>query len=184
MNNQYLQASLWQATYIRSPYTTASYYAECLSRNFEEWDKRARDRAMKADVKGLVAGGARHLLPYRIGILQGDACREINHSGRGKKPMDAQLKGAFTQAEISEYKQFPKYEVQTALWLVEGSRTLYYGSVGITGPKGKVDRDNGDLLLLRTEDFDRVEIFIFKGLAGHQKQLDFLGDAVEFVKGL
>lgn len=184
MNNQYLMASLWSDVYLRSPYTQASYYAECLSRNFEDWDKKSRDRAMKADVKGLVAGGARHLLPYRVGVLQGDACREINHSGRGCRAMDAQLKGAFTQAEISPYKQFPKYEVQTALWRVEGSQTLYYGSVGITGPKGKIDRDNGDLLILRTEDFDRLEIFIFKGLAGKQKQLDYLQDAVEFVKGL
>ncbi len=134
---------------------------------------------MKEDVKGLVAGGLRNLLPFRIGILQGDACRGINHSGRGCRAMDAQLKGAFTQAEISPYKQFPKYEVQTALWRVEGTRTLYYGSVGITGPNGRIDRDNGDLLILRTEDFREVNIFIFRGLAGNP---DNLQDAVEYVK--
>ena len=184
MNNQYLQASLWRGVYFRSPFTQASFYAECLSRNFEICAKSEREKAMKEDVKGLVSGGAMQLLPYRIGILQGDACRNINQSGRGCRAMDAQLKGAFTQAEISPYKQFPKYEVQTALWRVEGSRTLFYGSVGITGPNGRIDKDNGDLLILRTEDFDRVEIFIFKGLAGTQKQLDYLPDAVEFVKGL
>lgn len=184
MNNQYLRASLWQATYFRSPYTQASYYAEELARNFEIANDAERRKVMKAEVRGLVSGGERHLLPYRIGILQGDSCRSIHQSGRGCRAMDAQLKGAYTQAEISPYKQYPKYEVQTALWRVEGSRTMYYGSVGITGANGRIDRDNGDLLIMRTEDFDKVEIFIFRGLAGTSKQLDHLQDAVEFVKGL
>lgn len=184
MNKGYLMSSLWRGTYLRSPFTQASYYAEILERNFEIWDRATREKAMKEDVKGLAENGYNQLLPYRIGILQGESCREINKSGRGSRAMDAQLKGAFTRNEVSPYKKFPKYEVQTALWRVDGYQTMYYGSIGITGQNGKIDRDNGDLLIMRTEDFNRVEIFLFRGLAGPHKHLTNLDAAISCVKGI
>lgn len=180
MNRQFLEASIWKGKYLRSPYATASYYAECLARNFEICEKADREKAMAEDVKGYVSGGARHLLPYRIGILQKDACREINHSGRGCKPIFCQLKGAYTKNEISPYKQFKPYAVQTGIWRVEGERTLYYGTIGITGPNGRTDKDM-DLVLIHTEDFREVEVFVFVGLAGNPENLK---SAVDYVKCL
>ena len=61
---------------------------------------------------------------------------------------------------------------------------LYYGSLGITGASGRVERDNGDLLIVRTTDWKRLEVFVFRGLAGVDKQLDHLPAVVSFVKDL
>ena len=167
-----------------SPYTNASYYATSLERNFELSNESARRKAMKEDISGLVKGGEEWLLPHRVGILKGASMASVSGSGRAKKPLDAQLKGSFTKVEDSPYKLNKPYEVQTGLWRVEGERCLYYGSLGITGINGKVERDNGDLIIIRTSDWQRVEIFIFKGLAGVNKQLDYLPEVVAFVKGL
>ena len=108
----------------------------------------------------------------------------VSGSGRAGKGMDAQLKGAFTRVESSPYKVNKPFLVQSGLWRCEGERSIYYGSVGISGLSGKVDKDNGDLLIVRTSDFVRVETFIFRGLAGLQKKLDYLPEVVEFVKSL
>ena len=175
---------MWRGEYVCSPYTSSSYYATSLESNFQFPDKSTRDKAMKAGVRELVEAGEKWLLPHRIGILVGDKMASVSGSGRASRRMDAQMKGAFTQAETSPYKVNKPFQVQTGLWRCEGERTLFYGSMGISGASGKVEQDNGDLILVRTSDWKRVEVFIFRGLAGTQKQLDFLPEVVEFVKGL
>jgi hypothetical protein len=184
MNKRFLESSLWRAEYVVSPYTNSSYYASTLEGNFELADKREREAAMKEDVAMLVQCGEEWLLPHRIGFMRGGSMASVSYNGRARNMMDAQLKGAFTQVERSPYKVNKPYEVQTGLWRYIGTQTIFYGSIGITGNNGRIDRDNGDLVLVRTADWERVEIFIFQGLAGLNKQLDFLDDAVDYIKGL
>ena len=184
MNNNFIQASMWRTAYIVSPYTSSSYYDSSLERNFELANEFERRKAIREDIAGLVKSGAEHLLPFRIGVLKGASMVSTNGSGRARKPMDAQLKASFTKVENSPYKQYKPYEVQTGLWKVDGTQSYYYGSLGISGANGKVERDNSDLLIIRTTDWRRLEIFIFKGLAGVNKQLDCLPEVLAFLKGL
>lgn len=184
MNRQFIKSSMWVGQYVLSPYTSSSYYAATLERNFDLANESERRRAMKEDIEGMVQSGEEWLLPHRLGILQGTSMASTSGSGRASKPMEAQLKASFTKAEESPYKVHKPYEVQTGLWRVEGTQSLFYGSLGITGDCGRVDRDNGDLVIVRTTDWKRLEIFIFRGLAGVDKQLDYLPEAVAFVKGL
>lgn len=167
-----------------SPHTSASFYAESLEGNFELVNDGDRRKAMKEDIARLVESGESWLLPHRIGILQGTSMVSVGGSGRARRPLDAQMKGTFISVEESPYKQNKPYEVQTGLWRVPGERCLFYGSIGITGANGRIDRDNGDLIVARTSNWRRVEIFIFRGLAGVDKQLDYLPEVVGFIKGL
>lgn len=184
MNTRFIESSMWRGNYVLSPFTSASYYAESLEGNFQLVEDSERRKAMKESIRELVASGEVWLLPHRIGVLVGDKMASVSGSGRASRRMDAQMKGAFTQAETSPYKVNKPFQVQTGLWRVSGERSLYYGSIGVSGVTGRVEEDNGDLVLVRTTDWRRLEVFIFKGLAGTQKQLDFLPEVVEFVKGL
>ena len=184
MNRQFIASSMWRGQYVCSPYTSSSYYASSLERNFELANDTERRRAIKEEVAGLVESGEEWLLPHRLGILQGDSMASTSGSGRARKPMEAQLKASFTKVEKSPYKVNKPFEVQTGLWKVDGTQVLFYGSLGITGASGRVERDNGDLLIIRTTDWKRLEIFIFRGLAGVDKQLDYLPEVVSFLKGL
>lgn len=184
MNNKFIENSMWKGRYVLSPYTNASYYASNLERDFEVTDKTERERAIKNDVKVLVQSGEEWLLPHRLGILRGSSMASFSHSGRARKKMEAQLKGRFTQIEHSPYKQYKPFEVQSGLWQVEDSQIYYYGSVGISGPTGRVETDNADLLIVRTPDWKTIDICVFKGLAGVHKQLDHLQDVLAFLKGL
>lgn len=184
MNRLFLQSVMWRGNYVLSPFTSASYYAKSLEGNFQLTNDSERRRAMKDGVRNLVESGEEWLLPHRVGILVGESMASVSGSGRSGKRMDAQLKGAFTLAEQSPYKVNKPFQVQTGLWRCEGERSIYYGSIGISGVSGKVQEDNGDLIIVRTSDWRKLEVFIFRGLAGTQKHLDFLPEVVEFVKGL
>ncbi len=184
MNRQFIASSMWRGQYVICPYTSSSYYASTLERNFELSNDTERRKAIWADIVELVQSGEVWLLPHRLGILQGDTMSSTTGSGRATKPMAAQLKASFTKVEDSPYKVNKPYEVQTGLWKVDGSQILYYGSLGITGASGRVERDNGDLLIVRTTDWKRLEVFVFRGLAGVDKQLDHLPAVVSFVKDL
>ena len=167
-----------------SPYTSSSFYASTLEGNFEFVNEKERKGAMKEDVARLVRSGEEWLLPHRIGIIRGGSMASVRYNGRARNLMEAQLKGQFTQVEQSPYKVNKPFEVQTGLWRYSGTQTIFYGSIGITGYSGKVDRDNGDLIIVKTADWERVEIFIFRGLAGLNKQLDYLPEAVDYIRSL
>jgi hypothetical protein len=184
ISNAFIEKSMWRATYVLSPYTSASYYAEALEGNFQFSDRSEREKAMKKSVQEQVESSEEWLLPHRINILRGESMASTKSSGRARNRFDAQLKSAFTKIEKSPYKQFKPYEVQTGLRKAEGTQSYYYGSLGVTGINGRVDRDNGDLLVIRTSDWNRLELFVFKGLAGRDKQLDYLPEVMSFVKSL
>lgn len=184
MNDKFIRATMWRGEYVISPYTSSSYYTTSLEGFFELVNDSERRRAIKEAVVNLVQSGEVWILPHRLGILQGESMASTSVSGRARIPMFAQLKATFTKVERSPYKVNKPYEVQTGIWRVEGSQSLYYGSLGISGASGRVERDNGDLMIIRTTDWRRLEIFIFRGLAGLDKQLDYLPSIVSFVKGL
>ena len=177
-----LKKTFWCGEYKLAPQTKSSYYAASLSGNFELEDKGEREKAMHEDIKKYVSMGLDWPLPYRIGCIRGGQMRSTSNSGRAAIPMVAQLKAAFTAPEQSCYKQHKPYEIQTGLWRVDGERTLYYGTLGITGENGKIDRDNGDLVILKTTDWNTLVLYVFKGLVSLDKKLEHLPQLVSFVK--
>lgn len=182
MNNQYLKQSLWQATYIATPFASSGYILDKLSECLEELDKKTRNANIRARIEELVAGGEVCLLPHRLQVLQGPTMQTTSKQGRAIKPMAGQLKGVYIQAEDSPYKVNKPYQVQTGLWPVADRKTIYQGSIGITGPDGHISKDNGDLLLVRTSDWKTLQVYVFRGLAGVNKQLDYLPECVEYIK--
>ena len=98
--------------------------------------------------------------------------------------MEAQLKGVFTAIEDSPYKTYAPYKVQTGLWKVEGCQSYFAGSIGVSGSNEEIDRDNADLIVVHTTDWVTLDIFIFRGLAGTQKQMDYLPDVMAYLKQL
>ena len=175
-------ANMWQGSYVLSPYASASYYSGMVAEVLQHENETERKCAMRELVRRLAESGVEHLLPYRIGIMQGASMATIKSSGRGAKPLKAQLKGRFTQSEDSVYKQYKPYEIQTGLWQVEGTQTFFYGTLGISNEYGKISRDNADLIIVVTSDWKRLDVYVFKGLAGLDKQLDCLPEVVEYLK--
>lgn len=174
--------NVWQGHYILSPYASSSFLSSKVAEVLQYENTSERNKAMSDAVMALVGQGDSNLLPYRISIMLGDAMTSIKPSGRGAKPLVAQLKAKFTTNEVSPYKQYKPYRVQTGLWKVDGKQTLFYGTLGISNEDGVISRDNADLLLVRTSDWKRLDIFVFKGLAGLYKQLDSLPDAIAYIE--
>lgn len=122
------------------------------------------------------------LLPKTISIVRGEGNIKVIRSGRGLLPKVGHMKAGFTKAETSPYKQFKPYRVQTSIWQVEGYRTLYYGTIGLTGITGRIEGDNGDLILFYTSDWKRVQVVVFVGLADPVRLPANLAEAVAFIK--
>ncbi len=122
------------------------------------------------------------LLPNRLSIIVGIDCTPISRSGRGTLPKAGQMKGNFTAAEESPYKQYKPYAVNTSLWPVEGLQRYFYGTLGITGSAGSIDSDCGDLVLLFTSDWQEVRLSVFRGLAQPARLPEYLQQAVSFLQ--
>ena len=60
----------------------------------------------------------------------------------------------------------------TAVWHCDSSSALYCGTLGITKHEGAGPPDNGDLIYFRTTDWEKVEVFILKGLARPNEYAD------------
>lgn len=174
--------NMWQGSYILSPFASASYYSSKVEDVLKISSDRERKQAMHDAVRGLVESGDVNLLPYRMGIIQGGAMASVKASGRGLKPLKAQLKAKFTQQEVSPYKQHKPYLVQTGLWQVEGTHSYYYGTLGVSDESGKISRDNSDLIIIWTTDWRVLDVFVFRGMAGVEKQLDCLPEVLEYLK--
>ena len=174
--------NVWRGHYILSPYASSSFLSTKVEEVLQHEIASERNKAMSEAVTSLVEQGDYNLLPYRISIMVGGAMTSIKPSGRGAKPLVAQLKANFTTKEVSPYKQYKPFKVQTGLWKVEGKQTLFYGTLGISNEAGVISRDNADLLIIKTSDWKILDIFIFKGLAGLNKQLDCLPDAIAYIE--
>ena len=148
------------------------------------------ERIMKPATYELKAGtstsfayvAGQHLLPKTISISRGADLGKVTRTGRGMLPKVGQMKACFTKAEVSAYKQHKPFKVQTSIWQAEGYRTLYYGTIGITGSSGRIEADNGDLILFSTADWKRVHVAVFVGLAEPTRLPDNLAEAAAFLK--
>lgn len=179
MNNQYIEKVMVKATFVA--HTQTCFHNIELHQCYSIPDKSERTRAIKESVISFLQENKTFLLPLRITILRGDSMAVVNRSGRASRPLDAQLKGKFTMNEESLYKQYKPYEVQTGLWKVNGYQSFFAGSIGITGDNGKIDRDNSDLVVVHTTDWQIIDVYVFRGLAGTQKKLDFLPDVMGYL---
>jgi len=183
MNKALLSNLLVKSTYIahtKDCYHNAevdSYFQSCK-------DELERNRAVREKILELNSNKQFSLLPYRISVLKGGTMRAVSSIGRCSIPADAQLKGAFTKIEESPYKVTAPYRVHTSLWRVAGSQTYFYGTIGVTGLNGQIDRDNADLIVIHTKDWLKLDVYIFKGLAGTQKQLNCLNDVMSYLNEL
>lgn len=187
MNNQgmirlIVKENVWQGHYILSPYASSSFLSSKVSEVLQCEIEKDRNKAMRDSIKRLVEQGDENLLPYRISIMRGEAMTSVKATGRGAKPLVAQLKTQFTTNECSPYKQHKPYKVQTGLWQVDGKQTMFYGTLGISNAEGVISRDNADLLIIKTSDWKTLDVFVFKGLAGLNKQLDSLPNVVSYVE--
>lgn len=122
------------------------------------------------------------LLPKTISIVRGGEFSSVIRSGRGMLPKVGQMKAGFTMAESSPYKQHKPFKVQTSIWQAEGYRTLFYGTIGLTGSSGKIEGDNGDLILFATTDWKRLQVCVFIGLADPVRLPDNLAAAASFMR--
>lgn len=182
MNFGFIKQAMWHRDYVLAPNTSASYYSMDVEMALYFQDDRMRRKQIKQAVLQAVKNGNEHLLPYRIGILQGDSIVSVNHTGRALKPMVAQLKASFTSVEESPYKQHKPFVVQTGLWQVEGKQMYYYGTLGISNKAGKIIQDNADLIVIRTSDWKSLSVYVFRGLAGVNKQITCLPEVIAFLE--
>lgn len=122
-------------------------------------------------------------LPRLVSISVGVELSHVVRTGRGALPKVGQMKATFTRAEASPYKRYKPYKVQTSIWRVQGTCSYYYGSLGISNARGKIVGDNGDMLVLYTADWKRVEVYIFAGLAEPMRLPQHLAEAVDYLQG-
>ena len=122
------------------------------------------------------------LLPKTLSISRAAELGRPARTGRGLLPKVGQMKAAFTRAEESPYKQFKPFKVQTSIWPTEGYRSIFYGTIGITGPSGRIEADNGDLILFATSDWRRVRVAVFSGLAEPTRLPERLAEAAAYLK--
>lgn len=181
MNTDFLSKVVWRGEYELCPSTSTSYYStklgDCITLCRPE-----RTKAIKNKIQEFAQANDFNLLPYRIGLVRGDAMPATRRMGRTRQQAVAQLKGIFSKQEVSPYKQHKPFAVHTSIWQVDNS--IYYGSIGISQPNGMINNDNGDLLILKTIDWIRVEVYIFRGLAGSLNGMKYLDDAVNYVRCL
>lgn len=184
LTKQVILAAERKAEYVKSPYAPTAYYAKNLEGCLSIIDKSGRDKAIKEKVAELVASGEEFLLPHRLGIIRGAAMTPTQRNGWGKTPQDSQLKANYTSAEVSPYKQYKPYGLHTGLRKVAGEDIYYYGTIGITNQFGRINSDNGDLVVIRTADWERLEVFIFRGFVDRGRQLDSLPEIISILKGI
>lgn len=135
---------------------------------------------LKAGTKCSYAYVSGHkILPKTISIFRESDAIKIARSGRGLLPKVGQMKSSFTKAESSPYKQNKPYKVHTSIWQIEGYKTLFYGTIGLTGTSGRIEADNGDLILFSTSDWEKVYITIFVGLVDSLRLPEVLAQAAE-----
>lgn len=181
----FIKQAMWHKDYVLAPNTSASYYSVDVEMALYFQDEKMRRKQIRqAVLQAVMKNGNEHLLPYRLSILQGDSKVSVSNICRAVKPMDAQLKASFTSAEESPYKQHKPYDVQTGLWQLEGKQMYYYGTLGISNKAGKIDKDNADLIVVKTSDWKRVSVYVFKGLAGTNKQLEHLPEVIAYLDSI
>lgn len=182
MNRELLERVMWEAHYSLKEGTEASY----VHSSFSEIDK-IKGRKEKAErTANLVAFnqqlGVEMLLPFKISFIKGDIA-PVSGTGRGALKKVAQLKATFTRPEVSPYKIAKPFKVCTSIWRVPNYQCFYYGTIGLVKAEGQPPKDNGDLVVFFTSDWQEVGVYIFKGLANPNDCADLQG-VVSYLDGV
>ncbi len=120
------------------------------------------------------------LLPKTITLIDRNGA-PIKNTGRGAKPRVKQLKSYFTLKEQSPYMMNKPYRVVTSVYEIEGHQRFFSGTIGIPNAEGKI-KDIGDLLIIATDNWESLQVAIFKGLAKDQLIGEALQAAVRYLK--
>lgn len=109
------------------------------------------------------------ILPNRLSIKKGMGFIEGKQSGKvkfGNAVKVGELTGKFTRKEESPLKRFHPYAVFTSIFRkVEYPRLTAWGTIGISDEKtGKIEDDNGDLLVIDSDDLVNYRFLYFRGL--------------------
>lgn len=121
--------------------------------------------------------------PNRLSISK-EELSKVSKSGRNaSRLIMGQLIGKFKQKEKSRYKKYDPFNFRTQIWQCEEYPQLIgYGTIGITGWDGRI-RDDGDLVVLRSDDpqWSEIRLFEFDGLG---KNPDYVKQAMRFVNAI
>ena len=181
MNDVLLRRIMWQAHYSLKSGTNSCYLYAPFAQIDSIQDKRQREEATRQLVARMREAGQAMLLPFRVYFITGEGIAPVSNAGRGARKKVAQMKAHFTSLEQSPYKIAKPYRVCTSVWLIEGRKRFFYGTIGITLAENQKPMDNGDLVLFLTDDWREVEVFIFRGLAKPNDMAN-LKEAIEFVE--
>lgn len=109
------------------------------------------------------------ILPNRMSIQKGMGFIQGKDSEKvkfGKSIKVGELSAKFTKTEESPLKRFYPYAVYTSLFRrVENPRITAWGTIGISDEKAKkIKDDNGDLVVIDSDDWKSFRILYFRGL--------------------
>lgn len=138
MIGAFIGEAMEESTYKRKESTVSSYY----------WHQGSR------------------ILPNRLSISRSEITSVQRKGNNSLNPVVGQLLGNFTKVEESPLKQRKPFTVRTQLWQVPMHPAFIgYGTLGITGESGRVEGDNGDLVVLRsTDQWESITIYYFAGM--------------------
>lgn len=177
MNSEFISKTMWKAHYTRKPAAPTTFLLDLFTDIDSIKGRKAKDeeivrRQAQTDL----------LLPYRISLTTGDGGAKVANTGRGSRERAAKLDAHFTQPQKSPYMIAKPFNVHTSLWAVPGTKRYFFGTIGINMGEGQKVQDNGDLIFLRTADWDSVDVFIFRGLATPNGIASF-DEVLEFLEG-
>lgn len=160
---------MWKCTYLKQVGTTG-YNADFLSAEVLGMKERSKEKmcAMAEEYQRHKQVAGVQLLPSTLYLTE----LKTNKSGRGAIPSISSLSAHFRTFEDSPYKHFKPYQVRTKIWAIDGLGCWYYGTPAISQSDGTIGKDNGDLLMIHTRDWNTLEVYIFKGMGDIQGRFD------------
>lgn len=176
LNSDLIERLMWKDTYYLDESTSGTYNAGYLSDAVLSLRKNTSERKQgiaREYQEKVRNSGEVPLLPLTISIVKE---LPVSKSGRGLKPSAGTLSAKFKACEQSPYKQHKPYQVRTSLW--ELAPLFYYGTPAISQEDGRVGKDNGDLLIIRTSDWRKLDVYVFKGLGA----VEYMNDVLEYLQ--
>lgn len=178
MNELMIESQHKVLNYVMSPYAGTSYLVSDIESCLEFADRKERNRSMKEERKRIKY----FFLPSLLSITKGESMPDVSQTGRGTLKRTAQLKGHFTNEELSPYKKHDPFKLNTSLWPIDGHPSFFYGTIGITGPSGEITEDNKDLLIVETSDWKQLKLHVFFGMAIPEKCMEYMKAAVSMLE--
>lgn len=98
-----------------------------------------------------------------MGFIQGKDSEKVKF---GNSIKIGEISGKFTKKEESPLKRFYPFAVYTSLFRrIDYPRIIAYGTIGISDEHAKkIVDDNGDLIVIDTDDWKLFRILYFRGL--------------------